>query len=1587
MASVDDRIVSMQFENKAFQEKVASTIASMDKLKTSLDFTNANKGMGDLTKAAHNFNLQGIASAVDGIAGKFTAMGAVAFSIIDNVVTKVMHAGISIAKSLSLDQIISGFREYETNMNSIQTILANTRSDATTLDQVNSALNQLNEYSDKTIYNFSQMAKNIGTFTAAGVDLDTSVAAIKGIANLAAVSGSNAEQASSAMYQLSQAIATGTLRVIDWNSVNTAGMGGEVFQKALFETGKALKTLKGVNMGTTFEEWTSGGNSFRGSLEAGWLTSEVLTTTLQGFTGDLTEAQILAMGYTKAQVAEILEMGRVAQAAATEVKTLTQLIGTVKESIGSGWSASFRIIIGDFEQAKELFTGINDAIGGYVKSQADARNALLQGWSDLGGRTKLIEGLKDVFEAIGQVLKPIKEAFKSIFPPMTAEKLFELTKSFREFAYFLRISGDTADTIRTIFAGLFGALEIGWTIVKETAKLIGELFSSFASENGEGILGFFTDVATKIAYFNGLLVAGGGIEAFFDKLSEAIQNPGLYIDILKTKFEDLKTKIQEVYDHVSAIIKNADFGTFGGISTFFDKMTGFLANLDFDGLSKVSNFFRDIFDNFDPELTNSMEGGFSRLGDRLQLLGDIFGKVWGVIKGFWKGMMSFGGFVKDTIGSAVDTISNFGPKLIEAVSNVDFDKVLEVIQTGIAAVFAGSFSKIAKDGLKIDLTGGALTGLGDFFKGLKDIGPGISKALGEVTGTLEAMQMKLKAEALQKIAIAMGILAVSMILLSTVEPEALGKALGAMAVGFAQLATTMAILDKAVNGPMAAAKLGILATGLVILAGAMVLLATAAKIFATMNMEELGKGLGAITVLLGALIITAKLLQGNTAGLITAGIGIMFIAVALNILAGAVKLFSMMSWEELGKGFAAVGVGLGLIAGAMHLMPKDLLVRGAGLVLIATALNILALAVKSFAEMSWSDMAKGFSAVAVGLGMIAGAMHLMPPGPTMVLSGIGLVAIGVALNLMAAALKIMATMSWKEIAKGLTAMAGALLIIVVAARLMEGAIVGAIAIGLMSIALSLLVKVLKEFAKMKWSEMLKGLAGLAAVMLVLGAAAYILSPVVVSMLALGAAMLLLGAGFALFGLGAQAVAVAFGLIAAAGRQGVEVLMFALDEFLTRLPAMLEIFTDFLLFLVKKILDAAPSFVEAIGKILIAFLQVIIDAIPKAVEVIVTFIQAMLKAIRDLVPDIVATGFEILIGLLTGVRDNIGEITILVAEIITNFLDALALKVPEIIDSVYNLVRSIFVGVAEKLFGVHLFLLQKGIDFIQGILDGIVDKAKEVFTWFANLTSAIWDEIGDVASSLAQKGKDLIQGILDGLIDKFIGVITWVANIPSKIWDALIDLADILFDIGKKIMQGLWDGMKDIWHDTTDWLSGLNPANWKGPPARDAVMLVKNGMLIMGGLLSGLQEGWGSVTGWLKSVNPADFINPGIVNRSVETINSALHSMVDQLGDLKEFTPTITPVLNLSSVRNEAAKLGSILATSTEVGTTAYDQARTISFDTNNRIESEAPVDSSTKPIEVKFEQNNYSPEALSVADIYQQTRNQIELAKEELAVI
>ncbi len=373
--TVDSRVVEMRFDNKQFESNVQTSMSTIDKLKQKLNLSGAAKGLDNLDKASKNVDMNGLSRGVESVTAKFSALQVMGMTALANITNSAVNLGKRMVSALTTTPITDGLKEYELQINSVQTIMANTGENVKT---VNAALDELNNYADLTIYNFAEMTQNAGTFTAAlgKGSLDKAMISIKGIGNWAAYAGANASDMSRATFQLGQALAQGSVRLQDWMSIeHTSGMAGQNFQNAFKETAKSV----GIDVDSLIEK----NGSFRESLKEGWLSTDVFMKTMEKFANDKSMTD-----------------------AATKVKTFSQLIGTVGEALGTGWATTWRIIIGDFEEAKSLWTGVNDVISGFINKMSDARNSLLE--------SALSKGFTSLSDKIMKIVEPVKKTSETI---------------------------------------------------------------------------------------------------------------------------------------------------------------------------------------------------------------------------------------------------------------------------------------------------------------------------------------------------------------------------------------------------------------------------------------------------------------------------------------------------------------------------------------------------------------------------------------------------------------------------------------------------------------------------------------------------------------------------------------------------------------------------------------------------------------------------------------------------------------------------------------------------------------------------------------------------------------------------------------------------------------------------------------------------------------------------------------------------------------------------------------------------------------------------------------------------------------------
>lgn len=984
--TIEQRVVEMQFDNKQFERNVSTTMSSLDKLKRSLNLTGAAKGLESVGASAKGINLSGLTSAAETVGLKFNAMWTIADQALRNITNSAYYAGKRIVDSLTIEPIKMGFSEYETQINAVQTILANTKSKGTTIDNVNTALDELNTYADKTIYNFTEMTRNIGTFTAAGVDLDKSVTSIKGIANLAAVSGSTSQQASTAMYQLSQALAAGKVSLMDWNSVVNAGMGGEVFQTALKRTAE--------NMGTDVDALIEKYGSFRESLTQGeWLTADVLTETLTQLSGAYTEADLIAQGYTKQQAKDILELAETAESAATDVKTFTQLWDTLKESAQSGWTQTWEILIGDFEEAKALFSQVSKVIGGMIGDSAEARNNLLQGWKDAGGRADLIEGIKSAFNGLTNIIKPIKEAFLNIFPPTTVDQLVNFTSGFKNLMKgFEEFTASHGDQIRATFEGIFSAIDIGWTFVKKLVGGVVDLIGRFSGLGG-GIL----DTTSSIGdWLSGLRDTVKETDIFGTAIDKIVGLLGKGIDKLKSFGGSIKTAFQAP-----------------GVQGFLDIMSGI-----WDVIVKIGSKLGEIFAPLGQAISNVFNN--ASLSDVLN--DGIFAAI---LVGVYKFIDNLNGpleSIKDLFDGLAGEDGIFGGiqetldsvrGCFEAYQNSLQADTIKKIAVAIAILAASIFVISSIDGAKLDHSLGAISilfaelmGAFAIFNKLSSNQKGLVKGVAAITG----------------LATALLILSGAMKIMSTMSWNEIAIGLTGTVVGLGALVGAVNLLPEK-NVKKSAQAIGKLATALVILAAGM-------KIMASMSWNEMAVAMTGVVGGLGALVAAVNLLPKDAA---LRSLGMVGLATAMVILGGALKLMSTMSWDEIARGLSAMGGALAEIVIAMNLMPKDMALRSLGMVGLATAMVILGTALKSMGGMSWEEIGRGLAVMGGALAELAIALNLM--NGTLTGSAALIIAAG-ALAIIAPVMKTLGGLSWEAIGKGLVALAGAFAVVGIAGALL-----------------------------------------------------------------------------------------------------------------------------------------------------------------------------------------------------------------------------------------------------------------------------------------------------------------------------------------------------------------------------------------------------------------------------------------------------------------------------------------------------------------------------------------------------------------------
>ena len=1405
--TIDERVVEMRFDNKQFESNVQTSLSTLDRLKKSLNLSGAAKGFDEIDSASKKVNMNGLANAVESVRLKFSALEVMAVTALANITNSALNAGKRIVSALTIDPIKTGFQEYETQIGAVQTILANTQHEGTNLQQVNRALDELNTYADKTIYNFTEMTRNIGTFTAAGVNLQTSVDSIKGIANLAAVSGSTSQQASTAMYQLSQALAAGKVSLMDWNSVVNAGMGGKVFQDALVRTSELLGTgaKNAINMY----------GSFRESLTKGeWLTTEVLTETLKQFAGAYSEADLIQQGFSESQAKEIAQMAKTAEEAATKVKTFTQLWDTLKESAQSGWTATWEILIGDFEEAKDLLSEVSETIGNVIGEAAQARNDLLSGGLSSGWKQLLNQGIADeagYIESIQEVARKSGDAFDKMVAD--SDNFSDaLKKGLQEGVISSDTLSDAVHNLRDKMTGMSQEERKAAGYTSEMVEQIEKLDEGL--KNGSVSMDEFTEKILKPSGRENLIQsiwnAAKGLmsviapikEAFRDifppmtseqlyAFTEALRNLTERMKLSETTSENLKRTFKGLFA-VLDIIKQAVTAVFnavgsllGGVGdlgagilgvtgTFgdwlvkldefikqgdvFNKVLGTIVSVIKTVATAIRDFVKVVAEKIAFPGFELLQSLLERLHARMSQIGDAVGGMKSSVSSAFEAMgnalancqfmqllQAIWDAVKTIAGGIADAMGKVGSSLIDSIGNADFSGVIDLLN-GI------SFGAIA---VGITKFVGAIKEQLDSIGSIKESFIGI---LDSVRGCFEAYQSQLQAGTLLKIASAIAILVASLVALSLIDSAKLSAALGAITVLFADLMASMAVFNK-ISGQAS----GVIrsTTAMLAISTSVLILASALKKLGDLDAKQLATGLTGVAGLTATMIVAAKSLGKGGPTIIKGASQMVIFAAAIKVLASSCEDLSALDWEGLAKGLVGVGVLLAEVSLFMNTakFSGQSVTTATGIVILSGAIKILASACEDFAQMNWGEIGRGLTSIGIVLAEIVAFTRLTGNAQHVIATSAALIGIGAAMKILAAAVKDFSAMNWSELAVGLVGMAGALATVTIAVNFMPKNMI-AIGTGLIAVSTALLImaSALENMGGMEWNEIAKGLVALGGSLGIMAVGLRAMT----GTLSGSAAMLVAASALAILTpvlsiLGAMSwTAIVKGLVSLAGAFTV---IGVAGAVLTPLVPTILGLSGAMALIGVAVLGLGAGLLAAgtgLSAIAVGFTALAAAGTAGATAVVAS-LTVIITGIADLIPAIVAKIGEAIVEFCKVIANSAGEIGNAVKEVVLTLVDVLIECVPAIADGALKLIA----GVLEALVQYTPQIVDSLFQFLIGVLEGIARNLPGLIQAAIDVLMAFFAGIVD-----ALKGIDtatLLQGIVGiGLLAAIMAALSAVA---------------------------------------------------------------------------------------------------------------------------------------------------------------------------------------------------------------------------------
>lgn len=1420
--TIDSKVVEMRFDNKQFESKVQSSIKSIDKLEDSLNFSGATKGLENINASVKGLDFSGIADGVSTIGQKFSALETIAVGALLRIGAQLADTGEKLIKNLSVDNISAGWEKFGDKTTSVATLV----SQGYSLDEVNKQLDRLNWFTDETSYNFTDMVSNIAKFTAAGKDLNTSVDAMEGIANWAALSGQNASTASHAMYQISQAMGAGIMRKEDYKSIQNASMDTDEFRQKALDAAVALGTLK-KNVDGTYTSLVNDSGAFSKSqfadhlTEDAWFTSDVMMKVFNDYSGAVDQIYSYAdkKGITASEAIEELgdnvdQFGLKAFKAAQEARTWGDVIDSVKDAVSTGWMNTFELIFGNYEEAKKLWTDLANELYDVFAESGNVRNAMLQVWKDQGGRDAFINSLWNTFHAITDMAAVVKDAFHDIFPPMTSKRLLAITKSIEDLTKKFKMSEETTEKLRRTFRGLFAVVDILKQFLIGIIAGVKQLLSPLDSLNvnvlditasiGDWLVKLDEILKKNNTFKNGIVNIVKVLQSIPSKINEIFtkitgKSVGEAFTLIKNVITDSVKSINDSVGGLDGAISkikaipsviNDAFAKITGkkltdvFKTIISSATEALKSVKkvFEGFKKVDTSGLDDISKTTAKKLSPLEKVFDKLKAIFDAISKVFKKVFGVIK---------------KIGSKIASVFKeiFG-ELSNSFGDVGLDDALDLANGGALLMialgiknFVDSLSNIGKD------AGSVFTRINDLIGNVSGTVSKITDILDGVKGSLEAYQNNLKAKTLLTIAGAVAVLTASLVVLSSIDPQKLSSALTTVTIELTQLFVSLSAMTNIIDGKKLH-NMTKAASTLILMSTAVLILSIAVKKLSSMKADEAIVGVGSTIALLGALIIVADTLSKSSGKMMKGATGLIAMSIAVRLLIKPIKELGNLDRGTLIQGLISLAAILAELTITTKLMgnSKKIIATSVALTILSMAIRLLIKPIKELGNMDEGALIQGLWALAITLAELGLFVNAVGGSKKMISIATGVTILGAAMLIFVKAVSQLGDMDEGSLIQGLLGMASALTIIAVAVKAMPASVVLiAPALVVVAVALKVLASSLNDMGNMSTEQIAKSLItlGIALGELAIGlnlmkgtlGGASALFTASVALTVLSVALNKIGkmsAGKIVKSI--VTIAAALGVMVVAGYAAgpIAPALIALGGAIALIGAGCLAAGLGVLAFSTGLAELAVTGPAGIAILLSAFEQWILT-IPKFAKSLGEAVVVLVKVILDALPPILENVGTILKQILSMVSEFAPQIIDTILSIVDGLLSSLAEHMPSLASSIVSILLTILHTIDDNIEEIAA----TGASIVVGLLEGIARKLPDIiqaaFDVLLAFITGLGQAIKDNAKALRAAINTLVTDILDAICE-FLGI-----HSPSTKFK----------EIAGNMIDGLIEGFKDF----------------------------------------------------------------------------------------------------------------------------------------------------------------------------------------------